>query len=50
MAKIEIVNNVNDYVHYVGAEELHPHVAVIHYDELDHVRHCLNNYNKETSI
>lgn len=45
MAKIEIVNNVNDYVHYVGAEELHPHVAVIHYDELDHVRHCLNNYN-----
>lgn len=45
MAKIEKINNVNDYVHYVGAEELHPHVAVIHYDELDNVRHSLNNYN-----
>lgn len=45
MAKIEIIDNVNDYVRYVGAEELHPHVAVIHYDELDHVRHSLNNYN-----
>jgi AraC-like DNA-binding protein len=45
MAKIEIVDNVNDYVRYVGAEELHPHVAVIHYDELDHVRHSLNNYH-----
>lgn len=38
MANILIVNNVNDYVHYVGAVELHPHVAVIHYDELGHVR------------
>lgn len=37
MAKIEIMDNVNDYVRYVGAEELHPHVAVIHYDELEHV-------------
>lgn len=45
MAKIEIVDNVNDYVRYVGAEELHPHVAVIHYDELEHVRHSLNNYH-----
>lgn len=45
MAKIERVDNVNDYARYVGAEELHPHVAVIHYDELDHVRHSLNNYN-----
>lgn len=45
MVKINRIDNVNDYVRYVGAEELHPHVAVIHYDELDSVRHSLNNYN-----
>lgn len=45
MVKINRIDNVNDYVRYVGAEELHPHVAVIHYDELDNVRHSLNNYN-----
>lgn len=45
MAKIEKIDNVNDYVRYVRAEELHPHVAVIHYDELDNVRHSLNNYS-----
>lgn len=45
MAKINKIDNVNDYVRYVGAEELHPHVAVIHYDDLDNIRHSLNNYN-----
>lgn len=44
MVKINRIDNVNDYVRYVGAEELHPHVAVIHYDELDGIRHSLNNY------
>lgn len=28
MARIEKIDNVNDYVRYVGAEELHPHVAI----------------------
>lgn len=45
MVKINKIENVNDYVRYVGAEVLHPHVAVIHYDELDNIRHSLNNYN-----
>ena len=38
------VESVNDYARYVGAEELHPLVSVIHYDELEHCRHSLNNY------
>lgn len=32
------VQTVNDYVRYVGAEELHQHVGVVHYDELRHCR------------
>ena len=38
------VGSVNDYARYVGAEVLHPLVSVIHYDELEHCRHSLNNY------
>ena len=38
------VESVNDYARYVGAEVLHPLVSVIHYDELEHCRHSLNNY------
>jgi len=45
MKKILKVHNVNDYVRYIGAPELHPLVAVIHYDELEHCRHSLNNYD-----
>lgn len=44
MVKIEKIDSVNDYVRYVGAVVLHPHVAVIHYDELHNIRHSLNNY------
>lgn len=44
MEKILKVNNVNDYARYIGAPELHPLVSVIHYDELEHCRHSLNNY------
>ncbi|MDO5297452.1 MAG: helix-turn-helix domain-containing protein [bacterium] len=44
MPKILSVRSVNDYAQYVGAAELHPHVCVIHYDELEHCRHSLNNY------
>lgn len=44
-AKILKVHNVNDYAHYIGAPVLHPLVSVIHYDELEHCRHSLNNYD-----
>lgn len=45
MAKILRVHRVNDYARYIGAPELHPLVSVIHYDELEHCRHSLNNYD-----
>lgn len=44
MKQVLNVNTVNDYARYVGAEILHPLVSVIHYDELEHCRHSLNNY------
>jgi AraC-like DNA-binding protein len=45
MEKILKVHSVNDYARYIGAEELHPLISVIHYDELEHCRHSLNNYD-----
>ena len=45
MKKILKVHNVNDYAQYIGAPCLHPLVSVIHYDELEHCRHSLNNYD-----
>mgnify|MGYP007101851402 CR=1 FL=1 len=45
MEKILKVHTVNDYARYIGAPELHPLVSVIHYDELEHCRHSLNNYD-----
>ena len=45
MEKILRVRHVNDYARYIGAPELHPLVSVIHYDELEHCRHSLNNYD-----
>ena len=45
MEKILRVHRVNDYARYIGAPELHPLVSVIHYDELEHCRHSLNNYD-----
>lgn len=44
MKRVLNVNSVNDYTRYVGAEVLHPLISVIHYDELEHCRHSLNNY------
>ena len=44
MEKFLNVQNVNDYARYVGAEELHPLVSVIHYDEPEACRHSLNRY------
>lgn len=45
MKKILKVHSVNDYARYIGAPVLHPLVSVIHYDELEHCRHSLNNYD-----
>ena len=45
MEKILRVYSVNDYARYIGAPVLHPLVSVIHYDELEHCRHSLNNYD-----
>ena len=45
MEKLLRVRRVNDYARYIGAPELHPLVSVIHYDELEHCRHSLNNYD-----
>lgn len=45
MKKILKVHNVNDYAQYIGAPMLHPLVSVIRYDELEHCRHSLNNYD-----
>lgn len=45
MRQILKVHNVNDYARYIGAPVLHPLVSVIHYDELEHCRHSLNNYD-----
>lgn len=45
MEKILKVKHVNDYARYIGAPVLHPLVSVIHYDELEHCRHSLNNYD-----
>jgi AraC-like DNA-binding protein len=45
MEKILKVHRVNDYARYIGTPELHPLVSVIHYDELEHCRHSLNNYD-----
>ena len=45
MGQILKVHSVNDYANYIGAPVLHPLVSVIHYDELDHCRHSLNNYD-----
>lgn len=44
MSKVLNVKSVNDYARYVGAEVLHPLVAVVHYDELERCRHSLNHY------
>lgn len=45
MNKILKIHSVNDYARYIGAPILHPLVSVIHYDELEHCRHSLNNYD-----
>lgn len=39
------IDNVNDYANDIGAKVLHPHVSIIHYDEVGKIRHTLNRFN-----
>lgn len=39
------INKANDYAHDIGAPVYHPHVSVIHYDEVGEIRHTLNRIN-----
>ena len=36
------INEANDYARDIGTPVLHPHVAIIHYDEAGEIRHSLN--------
>ena len=36
------INEANDYARDIGAPVLHPHVAIVHYDEVGEIRHSLN--------
>lgn len=41
--KIDLyINEANDYAHDIGAPVYHPHVSVIHYDEVGEIRHTMN--------
>jgi len=44
MKKILKVDNPNVYAQHVGAEELHPLLSIIHFDEVSPVHNSLNNY------
>lgn len=45
-SKIDLfINEANDYARDIGALVWHPHVSVIHYDEVGEIRHTLNRYN-----
>ena len=39
------INDVNDYAQDIGAPVYHPHVSIIHYDEVGEIRHTLNRFN-----
>jgi len=44
--KIDLyINEANDYARDIGAPVYHPHVSVIHYDEVGEIRHTLNRIN-----
>lgn len=45
-SKIDLfINEANDYARDIGAPTWHPHVSVVHYDEVGEIRHTLNRYN-----
>lgn len=39
------INEANDYARDIGAPVYHPHVSVIHYDEVGEIRHTMNRFN-----
>lgn len=39
------IDEANDYARDIGAPVYHPHVSVIHYDEMGEIRHTLNRIN-----
>ena len=39
------INEANDYALDIGAPVYHPHVSVIHYDEVGEIRHTMNRFN-----
>ena len=39
------INQANDYAQDIGAAVYHPHVSIIHYDEVGEIRHSLNRFN-----
>ncbi len=44
--KLELtINHPNDYALDIGAPVFHPHVSLIHYDEVGPIRHSLNLFN-----
>ena len=46
MKKIQLhINHPNDYALDIGAPVYHPHVSIIHYDEVGEIRHTLNRFN-----
>ena len=45
MENILIINSPNDYANDIGAPVYHPHISVIHYDEMGKIRHTLNRFN-----
>ena len=41
--KIDLhINEANDFARDIRVPVLHPHVAIIHYDEAGEIRHSLN--------
>ena len=45
MKELLYFNTANDYAKDIGAPIYHPHVSVIHYDEMGKIRHTLNQFN-----
>mgnify|MGYP006988884684 CR=1 FL=1 len=41
------INEANDYARDIRVPILHPHVAIIHYDEVGEIRHSLNRIQGE---
>ena len=43
------INEANDYARDIRVPILHPHVAIIHYDEVGEIRHSLNRIDCATA-